>query len=328
VNSACQRTKSKKGVVMKQQDIIKHVLEKTGNENLITELTTRLSQSEINTLLLALSKEIANKNTPNDILNKYESNRFVKPSELNPITVKKVEILMLEVAEALGFSPVLLSPLSLLGSCSVIAKVDQNNVISATRGLELIADSTNMLVIYLANEIKNKTIDNTKNPVHLSATCRVTRGQMFKIDSFVPHFSLFSLVSSGKDTGSYGFEKAAITKHMQFYIKYFENKLRNELKVTLNLRGGYTDKIGFIDRVHCYLHETYPDTDFTLNYEETDNSYYQGINFKIIVDGIELVDGGFVDWTQKLLGNKKERLLISGAGVDLQLITGMLDKVM
>lgn len=62
-----------------------------------------------------------------------------------------------------------------------------------------------------------------------------------------------------------------------------------------------------------------------MNVEETDNSYYQGINFKIVVNNIELVDGGFVDWTQNLLGNKKERLLISGAGVDLQLITGMLD---
>jgi len=32
---------------------------------------------------------------------------------------------------------------------------------------------------------------------------------------------------------------------------------------------------------------------------------------------IEIADGGFVDWTQQLLGNKKERLLISGFGLDL-----------
>jgi hypothetical protein len=313
--------------VTEQQSIIKNVLEKAGNKNLINELTTRLSQSEITIFLLALSKEIANKNTPNDILSKYESNRFVKPSELSPIKVKQVEISMLELAEASGFSSVLLSPASPLGSCSVIAKVDQNNVISATRGLELIADSTNMLAIYLANGIKNKTIDNTKSSVHLSATCRVTRGQMFKSSEFVPHFSLFTIVSSGKDTGSYGFEKDAITKHMQFYLDYFKEKLGYKLKVTLNVRTGYTDKTGFIDRIHCHLRERYPDTEFTVNREETDNSYYQGINFKIMVKGIELVDGGFVDWTQKLLGNKKERLLISGTGIDLQFITGMLDKI-
>lgn len=311
---------------MKQQIIIEKVLEKAGNENLINELTTRLSQSEITTFLLALSKEIANKNTPGDILSRYETNRFVKPSGLNPIKVKKVELLMLEIAEASGFSPILLSPASPLGSCSIIAKVDQNNVISATRGLELIADSTNMLAIYVANGIKNKTIDNTKSPVHLSATCRVTRGQMFKSAEFVPHFSLFTAVSSGKDIGSYGFEKDAIARQMGFYISYFGEKTGNELKVSLNMRNGYTDKMGFIDRIHCYLRERYPDIDFIVNREETKNSYYQGLNFKICVNDIEIVDGGFVDWTQKLLGNKKERLLISGAGIDLQIITEMLDK--
>lgn len=312
---------------MKQQNIIKNVLEKAGNENLINELTTRLSQSEITTFLLALSKEMADKNTPGAILSRYESNRFVKPSELNPIKVKKVELLMLEMAEASGFSSVLLSPASPLGSCSVIAKVDQNNVISATRGLELIADSSNMLAIYLANGIKKKTIDNTKSPVHLSTTCRVTRGQMFENNAFVPHFSLFTIASSGKDTGSYGFEKDAIVRQMGYYKGYFGEKLGHKLKVSLNIRSGYKDKMGFIDRIHCYLHERYPDIDFIANREETGNSYYQGVNFKISVNDIEIVDGGFVDWTQKLLGNKKERLLISGAGVDLQLIAGMLDKI-
>ncbi|MFZ2497517.1 MAG: hypothetical protein ACP5N0_14235 [Methanosarcina sp.] len=310
---------------MKKSIIIENVLKKIGNENLIDELTTKLSQSEISTLLLALSKKTANKNTPNDILGKYESNRFVKPSKLNPIKVKQVEILMLETAEASGFSSVLLSPASLLGSCSVIAKVDQNNVISATRGLEFISDGTNVLAIYLANGIKNKTIDNTKSPVHLSATCRVTRGQMFRSNEFVPHFGLFTIVSSGKDTGSYGFEKDAIAKHMEFYISYFGDKLGHKLKVSLNVRNGYTDKMGFINRIHFHLREIYPHIDFTVNEEVLDNSYYQGVNFKISVNDVEIVDGGFVDWTQKLLGNKKERLLTSGAGIDLQLFTGMLD---
>jgi hypothetical protein len=309
---------------MKQSNIIKNILEKVGNENLINELTTKLSQSEISTLLLALSKEITNKNTPNDILSKYESNRFVKPSKLNPIKIKQVEILMLEMAESLGFSPILLSPASPLGSCSVIAKVDQNNVVFATRGLELISDSTNMLAIYLANGIKNKTIDNTNSSVHLSATCRVTRAQMPKSNSALPHFGLFALVSAGKDTGSYGFEKDAIAKHLEFYINYFGNKLRYQLKVFLNIRNGYTDKMGLIDRINCHLREIYPHIEFIVNKEATDNIYYQGVNFKISVNDVEIVDGGFVDWTQKLLESKKERFLISGAGIDLQFITGIL----
>lgn len=30
---------------------------------------------------------------------------------------------------------------------------------------------------------------------------------------------------------------------------------------------------------------------------------------------IDISDGGFVDWTQKLIGNKKHRMLTSGIGL-------------
>jgi len=48
--------------------------------------------------------------------------------------------------------------------------------------------------------------------------------------------------------------------------------------------------------------------------------YYTGLCFKVQADfgagELEIGDGGFVDWTGKLLGNRKERLLISGYGID------------
>jgi hypothetical protein len=49
----------------------------------------------------------------------------------------------------------------------------------------------------------------------------------------------------------------------------------------------------------------------------TGRGYYTGLCFKVFTDdGVELADGGFVDWTQTLLGNRKERLMISGIGLD------------
>jgi hypothetical protein len=33
-------------------------------------------------------------------------------------------------------------------------------------------------------------------------------------------------------------------------------------------------------------------------------------------EDMQLADGGFVDWTQRLLGDAKERLLVSGVGSD------------
>lgn len=59
-------------------------------------------------------------------------------------------------------------------------------------------------------------------------------------------------------------------------------------------------------------------------------NYYQGLQFKIMltIDGQEfdIADGGFVDWTQQLLQNRKERLFISGLGTELlyKLLTGQL----
>ena len=307
---------------MEHSKIVNTILEKSGNEQWIAELTTSLSQSEISTLLLALSKQLTQQMSPNDLLNKYATNRFVKPSSLSPIKLKQVELAMLKLADREGFTPVELAPASLLGSCSVIAKVDQNNVVSAIRGVELMSDSTNMLAIYVANGIKRKTINNSDSDVHVCAACRVTRGQQFEGGHVVPHFGLFTLVSSGKDTGSYRFEKDALTRHIEYYLNYFGARAENEIKVTLCMRKGYTDSIGFMDRLYDHLSKQLRSCLLIANKEESDNRYYQGMNFKIDVNGVSIVDGGFVDWTQQLLGNRKERLLISGAGIDAQLLTG------
>ncbi|MBB6669906.1 hypothetical protein [Cohnella nanjingensis] len=112
-----------------------------------------------------------------------------------------------------------------------------------------------------------------------------------------------------------------MTKQMEFYINYFGEKLGKEIKVFLHMRKGYTDSNGLMDRMYDHLNERFRSCLFIADKEESNNRYYHGINFKINVNDVSIVDGGFVDWTQQLLGNKKERLLISGAGIDLQLIT-------
>lgn len=51
-------------------------------------------------------------------------------------------------------------------------------------------------------------------------------------------------------------------------------------------------------------------------------TYYPGLCFHIDVDGFPfgktpIADGGFVDWTARLLSNRKEQLLASGVGTEL-----------
>ncbi len=46
-------------------------------------------------------------------------------------------------------------------------------------------------------------------------------------------------------------------------------------------------------------------------------TYYRGATFGVSVAGVEVVEGGFVDWTQTLLSDRKERLVVSGIGIEL-----------
>jgi hypothetical protein len=58
-----------------------------------------------------------------------------------------------------------------------------------------------------------------------------------------------------------------------------------------------------------------------ITVNDFDNYYYKTIQFKIGIrknnQEFEIADGGDVDWSQKLLNNKKHRLFISGIGLDL-----------
>src|SRR5262249_60409052 len=60
---------------------------------------------------------------------------------------------------------------------------------------------------------------------------------------------------------------------------------------------------------------------------QSGRAYYRDLCFKVFAAAggqrFEVGAGGFVDWTAKLLGNRKERLLISGYGLDrLALLDG------
>ena len=55
---------------------------------------------------------------------------------------------------------------------------------------------------------------------------------------------------------------------------------------------------------------------------ERGRNYYRDVCFEIHVrhadgDEFSLIDGGMTDWTQSLLSNRKERLLISGLGSEV-----------
>ena len=68
------------------------------------------------------------------------------------------------------------------------------------------------------------------------------------------------------------------------------------------------------------LRDEFPEAQFRVNQQRLEGlGYYRSFTLRIssqAPDGTRypIVDGGFTDWTARLLGNRKERLLISGIG--------------
>ncbi|MFC3802647.1 hypothetical protein [Cohnella sp. GCM10012308] len=297
---------------------IRHKLEQ---KKLVELLSNDMSGSELNTLLLEVFQRRKANISPSELLRSYKDNRFVSPASVDPIALKQLELELLGIAQSNRYTPIQLSPVAPFGTCSVVAPADQNKVISALRGTEVVADATNLMALHIADGIKSGHFQNHSGLIRFAATHRHVRAQKFpQSPGMLAHFSLYAMVTSGKDVGSYGFEKQSIWEHIAVYRQIFREKYQSEIQLIINAREGYSDCEGLIERIVRHIREQAPDMTIITNLVSSDNAYYKGLQFTIraTMNGHEhnIGDGGFVDWTQQLLGNKKQRLLISAIGLD------------
>lgn len=282
----------------------------------IDSLVERLSGSKFNSLLLEVFRLRAAQVSPADLLRDFEKNRFTQPSTVDPILLLETEANWLKNAREAEFTPVTLSPVSPLGSCSVVAKASQNKVVSALRNTEVVADATNVLALKLALELKKNPESST---IRYSTVHRHLRAQRFENPNFTAHFGVFCLASAGKNPGNFDFELAEANRHISLVLdilgKYFE---RGRLSFKFFLRSENPRLKGRIEeKNNCW-------SGFPLRVQtDTSQEYYQLFQFKIYVDfgefQLDFADGGPVDWVSSLTGNQKMRSFISGIGLELVL---------
>jgi hypothetical protein len=305
------------------QTDLRRIISKLGNENIVEALSNEISGSELNTLLLSVFKAKAAKISGTGLLKNYALNRFVHPAEVDPIALKQLELDVLNIAAKHDIKAIQLSPVAPLGCSSVIATVDQNKVISGLRGSEVVSDATNLMTLHIASLNKSKSILKDSKPIRFCTTHRHVRAQHFgNAPGMLPHFHLFSMVTAGEDKGSYDFEKQSFWEHITFYKDVFDKVFNAGIEITLSQRPGYKDSEGFLKRLLQFGESL--DVEVKLREPDWGNHYYQGLQFtiKTTIQGKEhfIGDGGFVNWTQQLLGGKKERLLISAIGLDRLLL--------
>jgi len=296
------------------QEILEKIQHRTGVD-LVAILAEDLSGSELNSLLLEVFDRKAGQLKPSQLLQQYRMNRFVQPAAVDVLQLRAKELSTLQWLQQCGFVPLELSPVSPLGTCASVGPVSQKKIISATRGTEVLSDATNAIALHIADLKKRK---NNADLLKFCTTHRHVRTPPVKVKGHSPHFAIACCVSAGIDTGNLAFEINAIREHFLAIQAVLLQVFQTELKYfKLQPRAGYKQGDQLVARIFDDIKNMFP---VAVDTRAMPNEYYQGIQYKAVInvhgEEIEIADGGFVNWTQQLLENKKERCFISGLGID------------
>jgi hypothetical protein len=304
--------------------IIERIEREAGVPDLANILANRLAPTDLQSLLLEVYGRRAKKREPKALLEDHVSNRFTRPSASNPRRLLEWDRIAFSLLPKV-FQPIELSPVCPLGTVSALSPISQDWTVSTIRNTEVVADSTNVLAIDCAvrrREGKNFPSGKAAS-VHLAASHRLLRGQKFGVSPGTrQHFRAFTLCSAGRDPGNLRFETETVGLHIGFYIA----ALRKFLGTKPDFRIAISDFASNVARpmvrseVVEKLQSAHKKVRIGIDQDRKQGrGYYGQLCFKIFATPPkgrehELVDGGDVNWTQKLLNNAKERLIISGCG--------------
>jgi hypothetical protein len=271
-------------------------------------LEQQLDPSDLNTLLMGVSRVRASAVTPSRLMQRWTHDRFVRPSGTDPRRLWAIEAKLWDLLPD-QFDGVELSPVAPLATCSAVAPVDQNRVVSTTRGTEVLSDPTNVLALEAASRRKR----DPAHPVHLAACHRVIRAQLFEGEGLFQHFRIFALVSSARLRGSGSTEAGMLIDHIGYWIRAVTAIAPDaEVMVELSPFDSPVLEERLHDTVLAALESRPERVSVRLAPDRQRARGYYGIGaLRIAADGTEIGDGGFTDWTAQLMADKKECCLIS-----------------
>lgn len=290
-----------------------------GIPDLVEVLGSRLAPTDLQSLLLAVYRRRAVELTPGDLLERYEGNAFSRPTAIDPLELVELDRLAFGLLPA-GWERLELSPVCPLGTSSVLGNLSQNRAVATVRNTEVLSDSTNVLALECARRRRRER----GSQIKLCASARLLRSQPYE-DPFLPHFRMLGLVTAGRDTGSYRFEYEATVEHVDFYLRFL--RLVGDLGIVVDGLVVSLTGLGVMESLEAGVIEPlvrkHAGVEVRLDQDrQAGRGYYTGLCFAIHGafgehERLQLVDGGCTDWTQVLLSDRKERLLISGMGTEL-----------
>ena len=275
-------------------------------------LARDLSGSQLWSLLLDVTEQRAAECTPSIVQQQWQRDRFVCPAYIDQRTLNELDGHLLRAAA--DYEALELSPLAPLGSCSAVALVSQNKIVSTIRGTEVVSDPTNLLALESARRLRA----DPAQTVRLATNHRCVRAQEVPDHAgFAAHFRLFCMTSAGRERKDHGLLVQFLTEHIQTQLRALD----------LLEQHGYA----FPDRVVKIL--AAPDrtslserianaTSGPVDIELLTHDYYDGLRFMISArsaggEQMPLIDGGSFNWLRKLSSNRKLVFVASGLGSQL-----------
>lgn len=205
---------------MKKDKILQRIIARSGVPNIMDALTSKLSLSDLQSLLLAVYRQRTEKMSAKDLFSQYQQNRFVQMASNSPEERLAFEQLAFRLLPK-GFKAVELSPVAPLGANSIVATVDQINSVVTVRNTEVCSDNTNVMALECARQRRRLLLENPKSNevVKYASSHRLMRPQLMEFPGAYPHFLIFGLCSAGRDEGGFNFELSNLSEHIVFYLK-------------------------------------------------------------------------------------------------------------
>ncbi len=308
---------------MSEDKIIARIARVLAEGDAVEGLTRALPATDLQSLMLHVYRERGARRTPAELLEQYERRMMVQPSPFDVRLLLEVERAAFE--QAAEFEAIELAPVAPLGINAVLGQIDQNNCLATVRSAEVMADPTTAKALECARRRRAGNMETIK----LCARSKQLRLQPFDKPGFFPHFNIFSLVTAGRDRGSLAFELESLREHLGLYLGLLRRLgplgfhiSRVDIAVSDTARDENR-----LERARAEVLEPlaaeYPEATLRIDLtREQARNYYSGLCLSLDAftrDGQRrnLADGGFTTWTQRLLSNAKERLLVSGMGIEL-----------
>jgi hypothetical protein len=293
----------------------------TGRQELADALVA-LAPSELQRLLIDVHRRATSDVTPAEVLRRFRRDRFSRPAASDPRAITRVLAAAFDLLPA-GSVALAVAPVAPLGTTVALTNRGQGGVLSTDRTLEIVGDTAGVLALEAAvRRDAARRADDEDAVIRLAASQRVLRTQPFP-EPYRQHFELFALATAGRAAPAFGFETAALAEQIGFHVALATAICGDEGRVSaeiadLDRPGGATR---LEDRVCEPLRRRHPAARIAIDRARTRGAgYYAGAAFRICVGtgerDVEIADGGLVDWARRLLGDRRERLVVSGLGVE------------